>query len=75
MALHLTLEKGDRVFIDGGIVIDVRRTGKFVQLSVEAPPDITIGSVFKDPKKQSEHISNGKGAITDGIQRKNHNAS
>jgi len=75
VALHLTLEKGDRLVIDGGIVIDVRRTGKFVQLSVEAPPEITIGSIFKDPAKQSRHISNSTGAITDGIQGKGNHST
>jgi preprotein translocase subunit YajC len=57
MALHLTLEKGDRVLLSGGIVVDVRRTGKFVQLSFEAPEGIKIERVFLDPKKQSEYGS------------------
>ena len=55
MALHLTLEKGDRVMLSGGIVVDVRRVGKIVQLSFEAPEHIAITPIFKDAKKLSRH--------------------
>jgi len=52
MALHLTLDKGDKVLIGTNIVIDVRRVGRTPQLSIEAPADIKIMPVYKDSKKQ-----------------------
>ena len=52
MALHLTLEKGDRVMLSCGVVIDIARTGSQTQISIEAPEDIKIQAVFKDMKKQ-----------------------
>ena len=60
MALHITLEKGDRIILTGGIVIDVRRTGRQTQLSVEAPQEVKIQTIFKDIKRQAEHEANAK---------------
>ena len=55
MALHLTLEKGDRVILSCDVVIDIRRTGSQTQLSIEAPKDVKIQPIFRDSKKQLNH--------------------
>jgi sRNA-binding carbon storage regulator CsrA len=55
MALHLTLEKGDKVILSDGVVLDVRRTGAQTQISIEAPAEIKIMPVFKDSKKQMRY--------------------
>ena len=51
MALHLTLERGDKVLLSCGVIIDIRRTGTQTQISIEAPPEVKIQTVFKDSKK------------------------
>ena len=51
MALHLTLEKGDKVILSNGVIIDMRRVGKTPQISIEAPREVKIHPVFKDSKK------------------------
>lgn len=55
MALLITMEPGDRVLMTGGIVIEVRRRGKFPQLSIDAPRDVQIAHEFADPQKQAVH--------------------
>jgi preprotein translocase subunit YajC len=55
MALHLTLEKGDRVTLSCGVIIEIRRTGTQTQISIEAKPDIKITPTFKDMKKQMKY--------------------
>jgi hypothetical protein len=60
MALHLTLEKGDKVLLSCDVIIDVRRTGTQTQLSIEAPEDVKIQAVYKDSKKQLNSMENEK---------------
>ena len=60
MALHLTLAKGDKVILSSGIVIDMRRVGATPQISIEAPEDVKIMTVFKDSKRQVEAMRGRK---------------
>ena len=61
MALHVTLEKGDRVMISGGIILEMRRTGKHCQISIEAPAEVNIETIYKDIKKQAESMARAEG--------------
>jgi sRNA-binding carbon storage regulator CsrA len=54
MPLHITVSKGDRIILSDGVIIDVRRIGSQPQLSIEAPPEIEIQTIYKDIKKQAK---------------------
>lgn len=60
MALHITMDVKDRVVLSCGVVIELRRAGRQTQISIEAPEDIKIDTIFHDPKKQVEMMMRDK---------------